>query len=104
MNFKNRDIDLGFAELLGTIVTIKNSFIESENKIHCAIESEAEWKMFKASIPMVPQFQKSSVYDPDGRSYFNKYPGIAGIASKALVDEFISRLERKALEKRMATG
>lgn len=92
LEFKTRDEDLGFAELLGVVVAIKNRFVESENELHTAISNNPDWRTFDTSIPMVPQLQKAACYFPDGRSYQNKYPGDAGTALRSLTTEILTRI------------
>lgn len=98
LDFKKRDVDLGFAELLGVVVAIINGFVDAENQMKNAIQSEKEWRPFNTVIPMVPQLQKAACYLPEGRTYLNKYPGDAGIALRALTAEVLDRINQSQID------
>src|SRR5206468_11536125 len=90
--FKALDPVMGFAENLGVIVNMKEQNSVSDDEYHRWLESNAENRCFRQSIPRMPALQDAANFQTYQRSYLAKYPGQAGAAVRALTDEVMKRL------------
>jgi chromosome partitioning protein len=91
-NFKYRSPDVPFARHLGVVVNMKQSGSEADETIHEVLLASREVACFPVAIPMIQHIQKSALCSSEERSFHNKYPGEAGRALRAIVEELLVRV------------
>ncbi len=90
--FKALNPEMGFAENLGVIVNMKEQNSASDEEYHRWLESNAENRCFRQSIPRMPALQDAANFQNYQRSYLAKYPGQVGVSVRALTEEVMKRL------------
>jgi chromosome partitioning protein len=92
MNFRYRSPDIPFARHLGVVVNMKQAGSEADAAIHELLLASRELACFPVAIPLIQHIQKSALCSSEERSYHNKYPGEAGRALRAIVQELLLRV------------
>jgi len=90
--FKALNPEMGFAENLGVIVNMKEPSSVSEEEYHRWLDSNAENRCFRQSLPRMQALQDAANFQTYQRSYLAKYPGQVGTAVRALTEEVMKRL------------
>jgi chromosome partitioning protein len=92
--FKQRNPEMGFGQLLGVIVNMKDLLSPEDEKFDRWLRQELGQLCFHQSIPRVTPLQATGFVTPQNRSYWAKYPGETGAQLRRLTLELLSRLER----------
>jgi hypothetical protein len=80
------------ARMLGILVNMKNMHSAEDERYHQVLAADAESRCFPQPIPHMVPIQHAARYRSDGRSYTAKFPGSAGEAFRAAVQEIVRRL------------
>jgi chromosome partitioning protein len=92
--FRQRNPEMGFAELLGVIVNMKNTQSAEDDQYDQWLRGDPDNRCFNRAIPRVTPLQSAAYFSPRDRSYWAKYPGQTGDQLRQLTDEFLGRLAR----------
>jgi chromosome partitioning protein len=90
--FKALNPEMGFAENLGVLVSMKDKLSPSDDEYHRWLKQNAENHCFEQHVPRSNSLQDAARFSTVHRSYSAKYPGESGQALKALSKEILSRL------------
>jgi chromosome partitioning protein len=90
--FRQRNPEMGFAELLGTVVNMKDPQSSDDDQYDRWLRQNGENRCFKQSILRVTPLQAAAYYSAAPRSYWAKYPGQTGDQLRQLTDELLRRL------------
>jgi chromosome partitioning protein len=90
--FRQRNPEMGFAELLGTVVNMKDPQSSDDDQYDRWLRQNQENRCFKQSILRVTPLQAAAYYSPSPRSYWAKYPGQTGDGLRQLTDELLRRV------------
>jgi chromosome partitioning protein len=90
--FRQRNPEMGFAELLGVIVNMKDPQSPEDEHYDRWLRQSAENRCFKQTIARVTPLQTAAYFSPRARSYWAKYPGQTGDQLRTLADELSRRL------------
>jgi chromosome partitioning protein len=90
--FRQRNPEMGFAELLGTVINMKDPQSQDDDQYDRWLRQNQENRCFKQSILRVTPLQAAAYYSPAPRSYWAKYPGQTGDQLRQLTDELLRRL------------
>jgi chromosome partitioning protein len=91
--FKALNPEMGFAENLGVLVTMKDKSSPIEDEYHHWLAANPENRCFSRAIPRMTAMQDAARFQTIERSYAAKYPGEAGAAMRELTTELMSRLD-----------
>ncbi|MFZ1106573.1 MAG: ParA family protein [Hyphomicrobiaceae bacterium] len=89
--FRQRNPEMGFAELLGTVINMKDPQSSDDDQYDRWLRQNQENRCFKQSILRVTPLQAAAYYSPSPRSYWAKYPGQTGDGLRQLTDELLRR-------------
>jgi chromosome partitioning protein len=90
--FRQRNPEMGFAELLGTVINMKDPQSSDDDQYDRWLRQNQENRCFKNSILRVTPLQAAAYYSPAPRSYWAKYPGQTGDQLRQLTDELLRRV------------
>ncbi len=90
--FRQRNPEMGFAELLGVIVNMKDTQSSDDEQYDRWLRQNGDNRCFKQSILRVTPLQSAAYYSPAPRSYWAKYPGQTGDTLRQLTDELLRRV------------
>jgi chromosome partitioning protein len=90
--FRQRDSDMGFAEPLGVVITMKDVNSTEDERFARWLHHNGGNRCFEQAIPRANAFQTAAHFSPRARSYWAKYPGAAGRTMKMLCSEILQRL------------
>jgi chromosome partitioning protein len=90
--FRQRNPEMGFAELLGVIVNMKDPQSSDDEQYDRWLRQNADNRCFKQSVLRVTPLQSAAYYSPSARSYWAKYPGQTGDQLRQLTDELLRRV------------
>jgi chromosome partitioning protein len=90
--FRQRNPEMGFADLLGVIVNMKDPQSSDDEQYDRWLRQNGENRCFKQSIMRVTPLQAAAYYSPSARSYWAKYPGQTGDQLRQLTDELLKRV------------
>jgi chromosome partitioning protein len=90
--FKQRNPEMGFAELLGVIVNMKDPQSADDEQYDRWLRQNGENRCFRQAILRVTPLQAAAYYSPSARSYWAKYPGQTGDNLRQLADEMTRRV------------
>src|SRR5262245_54322355 len=90
--FRQRNPEMGFADLLGVIVNMKDPQSQDDEQYDRWLRQNGENRCFKPSILRVTPLQSAAYYSPSARSYWAKYPGQTGDQLRQLTDELLRRV------------
>jgi chromosome partitioning protein len=90
--FRQRNPEMGFAELLGVIVNMKDLQSSDDEQYDQWLRQNAENRCFRQAILRVTPLQAAAYFSPRPRSYWAKYPGQTGDQLRYLTDEFLRRV------------
>lgn len=91
--FKSLNPEMGFAENIGVLVSMKDKLSASDEEYHRWLRDNGDNRCFEQAVPRSNALQDAARFAPQKRSYSAKYPGDAGVAIKALAKEVLVRLE-----------
>jgi len=89
--FSQRDTDMGFAECLGVIVSMKDINAFEDAQYERWLRQNCKHTCFDQVIPRATSLQTAAHFCPRPRSYWAKYPGETGKALRQLVAELLIR-------------
>ena len=89
--FSQRDTDMGFAECLGIIITMKDLNAFEDAQYERWLRQNSKSACFDQVIPRATSLQSATHFCPRPRSYWAKYPGETGKALRQLVAELLVR-------------
>lgn len=90
--FRQRNPEMGFAELLGVIVNMKDPQSAEDDQYDQWLQQDADNRCFRRAILRVTPLQSAAYFSPSDRSYWAKYPGQTGDQLRHLADEFLRRV------------
>ena len=90
--FRQRNPEMGFAELLGVIVNMKDPQSQEDEQYDQWLRQDPENRLFPRAILRVTPLQSAAYFSPSDRSYWAKYPGQTGDHLRQLTDEFLRRV------------
>jgi chromosome partitioning protein len=90
--FKGLNPEMGFAENLGVIITMRDRNSPVEMDYQRWLNDNPDNRMFPQAIPRTGALQHASQLSHVERSYIAKYPGESGSAMRAVCQEFLTRL------------
>jgi chromosome partitioning protein len=93
--FKRINPELKMAQMLGILVNMKNMHSSEDERYHQVLASDAESRCFSQAIPHMVPIQHAARYRSEGRSYTAKFPGSAGEAFRAAVQEVVDRIAER---------
>jgi chromosome partitioning protein len=91
---RKRNPEMGFAELLGVIINMKDSQSADDNQYEQWLRQQPENRCFSRAILRVTPLQSAAYFSPRDRSYWAKYPGQTGEQLRALADELLHRVNQ----------
>ncbi len=94
--FKTLNPEMGFAENMGVLVSMKDKLSPSDDEYHRWLKQNPENRCFEQHVPRSNSLQDAARFSTVHRSYSAKYPGESGQAMKALAKEVIERLATAA--------
>jgi chromosome partitioning protein len=89
--FSQRDTEMGFAECLGVIVSMKDINAFEDAQYERWLRQNCKHPCFDQVIPRATSLQTAAHFCPRPRSYWAKYPGETGKALRQLVAELLIR-------------
>lgn len=90
--FRQRNPEMGFAELLGTIINMKDLQAPEDEQYDQWLRGDADNRCFRQPILRVTPLQSAAYFSPQPRSYWAKYPGQTGSQLRSLTQEFMGRV------------
>ena len=90
--FRQRNPEMGFAELLGVIVNMKDPQSPEDDQYDQWLRQDPDNRCFSRPILRVTPLQSAAYFSPSDRSYWAKYPGQTGDQLRHLTDEFLHRV------------
>jgi chromosome partitioning protein len=90
--FRQRNPEMGFAELLGVIINMKDPQSVQDEQYEYWLRQEPDNRCFTRSILRVTPLQSAAYFSPSARSYWAKYPGQTGDQVRFLTDELLRRV------------
>ena len=95
--FRQRNPEMGFADLLGVIINMKDAQSAEDEQYEYWLRLEPENRCFTRSILRVTPLQSAAYFSPSDRSYWAKYPGQTGDQLRYLTEEFLHRIAEAQL-------
>jgi chromosome partitioning protein len=92
--FSTRDADMGFAEELGLIISMKDQNAAEDEQFDQWLRQNSEGRCFRQAIPRSNALQTAAYFSVRARSYGAKYPGKVGRALRDIAEELLDRLAR----------
>lgn len=89
--FSQRDSDMGFAECLGIIISMKDKAAFEDAQYERWLRQNTKQPCFDQVIPRATSLQTAAHFCPRPRSYWAKYPGETGKALRQLAAELLVR-------------
>ncbi len=89
--FSQRDAEMGFAECLGVIISMKDPMSFEDAQFERWLRQNSKQPCFDQVIPRATSMQTAAYFCPRPRSYWAKYPGETGKALRQLAAEVIVR-------------
>jgi chromosome partitioning protein len=90
--FKSLNPEMGFAENLGVIITMRDQNSAVEQDYQKWLGANPDNRLFPQAIPRTSALQHASQLSRLERSYVAKYPGESGTAMRAVCQELLARL------------
>jgi chromosome partitioning protein len=97
--YRQRDLDMGFAELLGVLINMKDPYATADEQFDRWLRQQPKHRCFGASIARATALQTAAHCWPNPRSYWAKYPGQMGRDLRSLAAEVIHRTEQRELRR-----
>ena len=89
--FSQRDSEMGFAECLGVIISMKDKTAFEDAQYERWLRHNSKHPCFDQVIPRATSLQTAAHFCPRPRSYWAKYPGETGKALRQLAAELLVR-------------
>jgi chromosome partitioning protein len=90
--FRQRDSDMAFAEPLGVVINMKDTGSTEDERFARWLRQNGGNRCFEQALPRANAFQTAAHFSPRPRSYWAKYPGVAGQTLRRLCSELLDRL------------
>jgi chromosome partitioning protein len=90
--FGERDTEMGFAENLGVIISMKDPHAPEDEQFDRWLRHNLKSRCFKQAIPRTTALQTAAYFSVRMRSYGAKYPGKVGRVLRELAVELLDRL------------
>ena len=90
--FRERDAHMGFAELLGVIVNMKDALSPEDEQYDRWLRQDAANRCFRQSLVRAGPLQSAGRFSLRPRSYWAKYPGQTGDHLRQLSSEMLARV------------
>jgi chromosome partitioning protein len=97
--FSQRDSDMGFADCLGVIISMKDINAFEDSQYERWLRQNSKHPCFDQVIPRATSLQTAAHFCPRPRSYWAKYPGETGKALRQLAQEFMARNQQAMARK-----
>jgi chromosome partitioning protein len=91
--FKGLNPEMGFAENLGVIVNMKDTYSSVDADYQRWLMENPDNLSFPQAVPRTSALQVAAQLSPVERSYVAKYPGESGAAIRSVAEELIGRLK-----------
>ena len=91
--FKGLNPEMGFAENLGVIINMKDTYSSVDADYQRWLSENADNRCFTQAVPRTSALQVAAQLSPVERSYVAKYPGDSGHTIRAVAEELIGRLQ-----------
>jgi chromosome partitioning protein len=98
--FRQRNPEMGFAELLGVIVNMKDQLSWQDEHFERWLRRDGEHRCFQQAIFRVSPLQTAACCASSPRSYWAKYPGQIGDQLRVLADELLRRVADVQIKRR----
>jgi chromosome partitioning protein len=89
--FRQRNPEMGFGELLGTIINMKDPQAPEDEQYDHWLRGDPENRCFRQAMLRVTPLQSAAYFSPRPRSYWAKYPGATGDQLRSLTQELLVR-------------
>ena len=93
-SFGQRDADMGFATMLGVIISMKDPYAREDEDFDRWLRHNIKAGCFKQAIPRSTALQNAAHFSVIARSYRAKYPGNTGRVLCEIADELLDRLAK----------
>ena len=93
-SFRQRDPDMGFAELLGVIINMKDLQSTEDEQYDRWLREDGENRCFQQPVLRLSPLQAAARFSPSLRSFWAKYPGLTGDILRQLASELVARVDR----------
>ena len=90
--FRQRHPEMGFAELLGVIINMKDERSVDDDQIERWLRQDADNRCLRQAILRATPLQLAAYFSPNPRSYWAKYPGQTGDQLRSLSRELLGRV------------
>jgi chromosome partitioning protein len=90
--FGERDTEMGFAENLGVIISMKDPYAPEDEQFDRWLRHNIKSRVFKQAIPRTTALQTAAYFSKRRRSFAAKYPGKLGRLLRELAAELLARL------------
>lgn len=90
--FKQRDLDMGFAHHLGIVINMKDQHSIVDEQFDRWLRQNLKNRCFEQPIRRTSSLQAAAHFCPRPRSYWAKYPGDTGKDLRQLTVELLGRL------------
>lgn len=90
--FKQRDLDRGFAQFLGVVINMKDPHAVMDEQYEAWLRQNAGNRCFEQSIRRATALQSAAHFHPRPRSYWAKYPGDTGQELRRVAQELLARV------------
>jgi chromosome partitioning protein len=91
--FGQRDAELGFAESLGVILSMKDTNSAEDERFEHWLRRNIKKRCFEQIIPRSGALQSAAYHCASARSFWAKYPGECGRGLRMLAAELLKRLD-----------
>jgi len=95
--FRQRNPEMGFAELLGVIINMKDPQSPDDDQYDRWLRQDPDNRCFRQPILRVTPLQAAAYFSPRARSYWAKYPGQTGDQLRHLTEELLRRVSEAQL-------
>jgi len=92
--FGQRDADMGFATMLGVIISMKDPQAPEDEDFDRWLRHNIKAGCFKQAIPRTTSLQNAAHFSVIARSYRAKYPGNTGRVLREVAAELLERLDK----------
>ena len=92
--FGARDADMGFAEDIGLIISMKDQHAPEDEQFDRWLRQNFKGRCFRQPIPRSNALQNAGYFSVRQRSYSAKYPGKVGRTLREIAGELLDRLAR----------
>jgi chromosome partitioning protein len=91
-HFKGRNPEMGFAELLGVLINMKDARSTADADYERRLRNNGDNHCFAQAVPRTPMLQHAIQLSAIERPHDAKYPGDVGAALRAVCEELLDRV------------